>query len=439
MRTGLLRLVSASQAVADSSVKDDLNINNNSNAKQNQEIVSYYDLTSIQLKSFDEKVPWFFNACRNRLGVDWNSGHVRINIRREYLVEDSMQAVMSLSRKDLRRIWRFEFIGESGIDAGGLAREWFELITKEVFNPDRGLWIASITNQMCLQINPTSDLADPEEHLNYFRFLGRVLGKALFDQQLVSYHMVRYMYKHLLGWPISFEDLQYVDEEYYNNLKKIWDLSSEDLAAMCLDFTTIEKSFGKIENIDLIPNGSNVEVTKDNIHEYLEACFQFKLLGQIRPQLTELLLGFYDIIPESLLTIFDFQELELLMCGVPKIDMNDWKSNTEYSGLLKRNHQVVSWFWEVVEFDLDREMKARLLQFSTGTSGVPSRGFSFLQGSDGNIRKFTMHGINLTSCIYPRAHTCFNRIDLPLYKSKKQLKENLKLAIQLEATGFGLE
>jgi len=351
MRTGLLRFVAASQSVVDSNVKDEF--------QQKREIISYYDLTSIQNKSLEEKTTWFYNVCRNRLGIPWDEGHVRINIRRDYLLEDSMQSIMSLSRKDLRRVWRFEFINEAGVDAGGLAREWFELITKEVFNPDRGLWVASTSNQMCLLINPTSGLA-AEEHLIYFRFLGRVLGKALFDQQLVSYHMVRYMYKDLLGWPISFEDLQYVDEEYYNNLKKIWDLPDEDLTNMCLDFTTIEKAFGNTKHIDLIPNGSNVEVSKENISEYLEACFQFKLLGQIRPQLTELLLGFYDVVPEPLLTIFDFQELELVMCGVPEIDIGDWRENTEYSGLLTKRDKVVIWFWEVVE-ELDREMKARLL------------------------------------------------------------------------------
>jgi E3 ubiquitin-protein ligase NEDD4 len=157
--------------------------------------------------------------------------------------------------------------------------------------------------------------------------------------------------------------------------------------------------------------------------------------------MNELLLGFFDVIPEPLLTIFDFQELELLMCGLPEIDLDDWMENTEYSGEYDGtdgDHEACIWFWEVVQ-ELDQEFKARLLQFVTGTSGVPARGFGVLQGNDGNVRKFTIHGVHLNVCIYPRAHTCFNRIDLPMYTSKEELREKLKLAVTMVATGFDIE
>ena len=268
------------------------------------------------------------------------------------------------------------------------------------------------------------------------------MGKALFDQQLISGHMVRHMYKHLLGWPVQFDDLALIDEEFHANLKKIWHLSDEEIEYMCLDFTTTEKTFDTLEEIELVENGRDTDVTKDNLPEYMEACLKFRLIGRVKKQSTELLLGFFDVIPEPLLTVFDFQELELLMCGLPKIDMPDWKEHTEYMGdftFTRSRHEVVKWFWEVVENEYDQEFKARLLQFVTGTSGVPSRGFSVLQGNDGNIRKFTIHGVDLAVCLYPRAHTCFNRIDLPLYESKEQLSEKLTLAVQMEATGFGIE
>jgi len=173
------------------------------------------------------------------------------------------------------------------------------------------------------------------------------------------------------------------------------------------------------------------------------------MLDRIRPQLTELLLGFFDVIPEPLLTIFDYQELELLMCGLPVIDVDDWMTNTNYTGSFEGttangsspSHlpQAVRWFWEAVRDDFDQEMRARLLQFVTGTSGVPSRGFSVLQGNDGNIRKFTVHGVDPGHYHYPRAHTCFNRIDLPMYSSKEELLEKLRIAVSTSATGFDIE
>jgi len=320
--------------------------------------------------------------------------------------------------------------------------QWFELVTKEVFDPDMGLWMSSTTNQMSMTINPASEFCC-EDHLVYYRFLGRVIGKAMFDRQLVNGHMVKHIYKHMLGWPIQFKDLESVDEDYYRNLKQLQGMaeSGEDLEMLCLDFTTTTEVMGAKEEVELVKGGSNLEVTNDNFPEYVEACLKYKLMDCVKPQLNELLLGFFDVIPEPLLTIFDFQELELLMCGLPEIDMDDWKEHTEYSGEYDEiggDHPTCQWFWEVVS-EFDQEMKARLLQFVTGTSGVPSRGFGVLQGNDGNVRKFTIHGVPVEVCLYPRAHTCFNRIDLPLFETKAELHEKLKLAVTMSSTGFDIE
>jgi len=282
-----------------------------------------------------------------------------------------------------------------------------------------------------------------EDFLVYYRFLGRVMGKALFDGQLVVGHMVQYMYKHILGWPITLKDIEQLDEEYYNNLRQLQQLhdNGEDLELLCLDFSLTQEVMGAKEEIELVEGGKDIEVTNDNFPEYLEACLKHRMLDRVKPQMNELLLGFFDVIPEPLLTVFDFQELELLMCGLPEIDLDDWMEHTEYSGEyehLGRDYPSCRWFWEVVA-EFDQEMKARLLQFVTGTSGVPSRGFGVLQGNDGNIRKFTIHAISVDVCLYPRAHTCFNRIDLPMYETKEELRDRLKLAVTMVATGFDIE
>lgn len=256
--------------------------------------------------------------------------------------------------------------------------------------------------------------------------------------------MLPYIYKHLLGWPISFKDLKAYDEGYYATLQQIKQLadSGDDVEMiLCLDFTATVDMLGEKQQVNLIPNGEDVPVTNDNYKEYFEACLKYKMMDRIKPQLNELMLGFFDVIPEPLLTIFDYQELELLMCGLPQIDMQDWMENTEYSGdyeLVGEEYPACIWFWEVVG-EFDQEMKARLLQFVTGTSGVPSRGFAVLQGNDSNIRKFTIHGVSVDTCLYPRAHTCFNRIDLPSYETKEELEEKLKLAVTMVATGFDIE
>eukprot|EP00934_Nitzschia_sp_Nitz4_P003621 Nitzschia sp. Nitz4//scaffold265_size26576//3226//5822//NITZ4_008244-RA/size26576-augustus-gene-0.20-mRNA-1//1//CDS//3329544828//3611//frame0 len=428
MRTGTVELVPANEAVVDSKL-----------VYQNETLLSYADITNIQRKSLDEKTTWFQGIC-SQLTSPWDDGHVKVVVRRHNLLSDSVDSVMSLGREDMRKRWRIEFLGEPGIDAGGVTREWFQLVTEQLFDPDFGLWLSSVNNQMCMTINPASNISCPDDHLIYFRFLGRVMGRALFDRQLIKGHMVRHLYKHLLGWPITFEDLEAQDEGYYQSLKKF--TTMQDLSVMCLDFTITEETMGVRRDVELIPGGNMKEVTAENLPQYLEANLRYRMLDRTSPQITEILLGFFDVIPEPALTVFDPNELELILCGLPEIDMYDWECNTIYSGLFEskgKRNKVVEWFWEVVRNDFDQEMKARLLQFVTGTSGVPAKGFSVLQGNDGNIKRFAIHGVDRNSYVYPRAHTCFNRIDLPTYASKKELYEKLKAAITLSAVGFDME
>ncbi len=430
MRTGKLSLIPASHFAVESQVFND----------EGMQIVSHTDFTMTSTFTYEQKCKWFYSKC-DALKPTWeDGGHVCIKIRRQHLLEDSMNSVMSLGRPDLRKIWRFEFLKEQGKDAGGLAREWFTLITQRLMDADFGLWLSSVTNQACMTINPASEISCPEDHLIYFRFLGRVMGKAVMDQQLVVSHMVPHLYKHLLGFPITFADLENVDADLYSNLCKVEE-ERELLEHLCLDFTLQEETrLGLVKQVDLIPNGSNIDVTSDNLPEYLEANLKHRMLTRIQPQLTELLLGFYDVLPEPLLLIFDYYEFELLMCGLPKIEIHDWKSNTLYSGLFSSpSNNTCIWFWQIVENEYSKEQMARLLQFVTGTSGVPSRGFSVLQGNDGNIKKFTLHGITASTSIYPRAHTCFNRLDLPIYSTKAELRERLKFSISTSATGFDME
>jgi hypothetical protein len=281
-----------------------------------EELLSFNDLNRASKLSFEDRLKWFRSTCK-RLMVEWNEGHMRMNVRRDYLLSDSMAAVMSLSAKDLRKVWRFEFIGEPGIDTGNLAAEWYELVTKEIFDPMMGLWQPSSTDQMRLQINSASEICCPEDHLYYFRFIGRVLGKALFDGHNVKGHLAKYMYKYMLGWPIMFSDLKDLDEDYHNFLRGLNNDMGADIECIGLNFSVSEDILGENITVELIPGGSNIDVTEDNLPEYLEACLKYRLLNQCEYQTNELLLGFFDVIPQSLLSVFDYEELELLLCEKP--------------------------------------------------------------------------------------------------------------------------
>ena len=396
------------------------------------------DLARHVTAPFQTKEAWFRGQI-SQLSVPWEDGHIRINVRRSNLLVDAMEAVMSVKKEDMRKIFRFEFQNEPGIDAGGVAREWFQLVSEQLFNPDVALFSYSAINQMCMQINPMSGFCN-EEHLRYFHFCGRLFGKALFDRQIVNAHLVQNLYKQILGWPVLVDDLESLDADVHQNLVKLLDL--EDVSVCDLDFTASVNAMGEHKEEELKPNGADFPVTNENLEEYLGLQVQYRLMDRISEQVKHLLIGFYDVIDEPLLSVFDFQELELLLCGLPDIDVGDWKLHSEYTGEFEKkgmSHKIVKYFWEVVEEDFSVEQRARLLQFVTGTSGVPASGFAMLQGNDGSIRKFTVHSITKAQSIFPRAHTCFNRIDLPLYESKKELKKYLTLAVQMECTGFDID
>jgi hypothetical protein len=397
--------------------------------------VNYQELSSVALLPFQQKCEWIRNQFSS-LRVPWEDGHIKLKVRRASILSDSIEGLESIQGADMHKTFRFEFLGEPGLDAGGVAREWYTLISQQLFNPDLGLFLYSSANQMCMHINPNSSIAN-ERHLKSFHFAGRVLGKALMDGQIIPVHLVQPLYKHLMGFPITLRDLEHIDSEVYRSLIDLLDI--DDVSMLYLDFSVTEDRLGLQMTIPLVPGGSDILVTNENIVEYLKEQLKYRLLGRYKEQLRELLKGFYDVVPEPLLAVLNFQELELLLHGLPNIDLDDWQKHTDYTGEFVGNtdHKVIKWFWEIIR-SYSQENRAKLLQFSTGTSGVPVQGFGFLQGNDGNIRRFTIHGDKNVK-IFPRSHTCFNRIDMPIYANKAEMQKYLTLAIQCESTGFGIE
>lgn len=147
---------------------------------------------------------------------------------------------------------------------------------------------------------------------------------------------------------------------------------------------------------ELKPDGGDVLVNDQNKEEYLQLRLRHRMLDSVKPQLEMFLTGFYEVLPPELLCVFDYQELELLMCGIPDLDVADWKKNTEYLGVYNRPgkdlHKVIKWFWEEVA-EMTSEERVRLLQFVTGSARLPAHGFKALQSNDGNFRKFNIQSI----------------------------------------------
>ena len=237
----------------------------------------------------------------------------------------------------------------------------------------------------------------------------------------------------MLGKKIGIKDMESIDTEYYNSLK--W-IKENDPTELWLDFTVEEEHFGTTVSKELKPGGEKISVTNENKDEYIKLIITWRLISRIRQQMGQFLAGFNDVVPLHAIKIFDERELELLMCGIASIDVKDWQQNTVYKGDYDPQHVVIQWFWRMVLL-LNNEMRSRLLQFVTGTSRVPMNGFKELYGSNGP-QKFTIERWgNVES--FPRAHTCFNRLDLPPYKSYEELKDHMLRAIEYSEGFAGVD
>jgi len=182
------------------------------------------------------------------------------------------------------------------------------------------------------------------DHLSYFRFVGRLIGMAIYHEYHLDIRFPSFIYKEILGLPMTKEDLQYLDPEFHKNLNWILENNIENID-LDLHFTTEHQIFGNIEQIELKPGGSKIPVQENNKTEYVNLMTQYFMKMAIADQLDSILKGLYEMIPKCWLGVFNVNELELLTCGLPCIDLEDWEKNTLYVGYSVESPQI-KWFWK---------------------------------------------------------------------------------------------
>lgn len=378
---------------------------------------------------FDVKRQWFRTCLRRlRQHASRRHGGLRLHIRRKHVFEDAYHQLTVRNAEEMRGRLSITFRDEEGVDAGGLSREFFAILAKEMFNPNYALF-TSTEDGCTFQPNPNSSI-NPD-HLHYFRFVGRIVGKAISDGYLLDAHFTRSLYKHMLGVKPTHHDMEAIDPDYYKNLKLILEHNLDDIG-LELTFSIEDHSFGRLQTIDLLPNGRNIKVTEESKEQYVSLVCQHRMTTSIKSQIKAFLEGFHEMVRPELIAIFTAKELELLISGLPDIDIFDLKKHTTYQGYRSTDKEM-EWFWNVMT-SLTRSQKAAFLQFVTGSSKVPLNGFAELQGMRG-IQRFSIHRVGASSAL-PAAHTCFNQLDLPVYQNEEELKEKLLLAIEEGAGSF---
>ncbi|CUA75157.1 ubiquitin-protein ligase E3 C [Rhizoctonia solani] len=358
-------------------------------------------------------------------------GRANAVVRRGRVAEDGFKALSNM-RTDMKLPISITFIDqwgqeEAGIDGGGVFKEFLTSLVKEVFDSDRGLWLAN--KQQELYPNP-HPYAKESGQLEWFRFVGRVLGKALYDGILVDVAFAPFFLAKMLGRESYLNDLASLDPELYQGLMflKNYKTNPEELS---LNFTVTDDFLGEVTVTNLVPNGVDKPVTAENRYLYILMVAHYRLRTQIRKQTDAFMEGLADIIDAKWLRMFNQEELQMLIGGTPdSIDVDDLRANCVYGGLYDESHEVIERFWKVVNA-LNQDQRRALLRFVTSCSRPPLLGFKELNP------RFAIRDASSDDQRLPTSSTCVNLLKLPRYSSEHIMREKILQAISSNA-GFDL-
>ncbi|CAK8677423.1 apoptosis-resistant E3 ubiquitin protein ligase 1-like isoform X2 [Clavelina lepadiformis] len=396
-----------------------------------------------QSQSFEAKVNHFNAQLREHHKLDRGSRKkIELKIDRDDLLHSSFKATKHLSTYDWCQQFIIHFKNENGLDWGGLNREWLFLLCKTIFG--RGSEESDGTATESSMFRTMKD--DPQALVlpncasgykaKYFEFAGKIVGKCLLESAIggenarqVAGRFARSFLAQMIGLPVTYMYFESDDPDLY--MTKVEYVIDNDVTDMELTFSEeVYTAGGALEmTIDLVPHGSKVLVTNSNKHKYLNRVAQYRLSDSIKDEVESFIKGLTSLVPDNLLSVFDENELELVMCGVTKISVDDLKENSTTNG--PRFGPTCNWFWAAVT-SFSQDELARLLQFTTGCSQLPPDGFKALEP------RFKLSIVDYNTGGLPTAHTCFNEICMPHYDSYEDLHRMLRIAITEGATGFGI-
>nr|XP_023395582.1 ubiquitin-protein ligase E3C [Loxodonta africana] len=360
---------------------------------------------------------------------------INVTIRRNYIYEDAYDKLSPENEPDLKKRIRVHLLNahgldEAGIDGGGIFREFLNELLKSGFNPNQGFF--KTTNEGLLYPNPAAQMLVGDSFARHYYFLGRMLGKALYENMLVELPFASFFLSKLLGTSadVDIHHLASLDPEVYKNLLFLKSYEG-DVEELGLNFTVVNNDLGEAQVVELKFGGKDIPVTSANRIAYIHLVADYRLNKQIRQHCLAFRQGLANVVNLEWLRMFDQQEIQVLISGaqVP-ISLEDLKSFTNYSGGYSADHPVIKIFWRVVEGFTDAE-KRKLLKFVTSCSRPPLLGFKELYPA------FCIHNGGSDLERLPTASTCMNLLKLPEFYDETLLRSKLLYAIEC-AAGFEL-
>lgn len=250
---------------------------------------------------FDNKRKYFYR--RIYPSSDQATQSISLSVRRDQVFLDSYKALYFKTAEEIKRSrLNVRFQGEEGVDAGGVTREWFQVLSRQIFNPDYALFSPVASDTTTFHPNRTS-WVNPE-HLSFFKFIGRIIGKAIYDLRVLDCHFSRAVYKKILGKAVSIKDMETLDLDYYKSL--VWMLENDITDIITETFSIEAEDYGEQKVIDLKPGGRDIPVTEDNKREYVNLVVDYRLLRSVQDQMTAFLEGKFEKNNCVLFTIINF-------------------------------------------------------------------------------------------------------------------------------------
>ena len=386
---------------------------------------------SIQ-ETLEDKITKLKSEIKSKK-ISWEEGFCQLNLTRNNLLKESMAQIQNVN---LKKELKINFKGEVSYDAGGIMREWFTTIFQTLEADKLKLFIISDSNEFSYIINPF--LSHNKENLEYFAFIGKLIAKALFDNITVNICFNKLIYKMILQEEINFNDLLFIDYTLYTSLKNLKEIGLSQNNNLEVYYSIEMKDvYNHTHSLELVNKGREIPLT--NIDDYIKKRINF-MIGLYEPFIKEIRDNIYAYFSKEVITSFTSDEFELILNGRPFIDIEEWKIFTEYKEPYNANHYIIKWFWDILK-DLNQKELSNILLFSTGSGRVPLGGFAVLESNRGNISRFRIEMLPYEKGCknFIKAHTCFNRIDIPLYKNKEEMVEMIKFIANQEILGFGID
>lgn len=343
-------------------------------------------------------------------------------VQRDNLVRDTLTQLQGKNPNDFKKPLKVIFQGEEAVDEGGVRKEFFMLLLREVMDPIYGMFKTYSSN---LQWFNSSTFEGP----NMFHMIGTLCGLAIYNFTIIDLHFPLALFKKLLKKQVLLDDLLELMPDVGRNLQSLLEYEGDDFEDLfCLNFEIMQDLYGETKPVELCPGGKNKEVDNGNKHEYVNLYVDFLLNKSVHEQFTAFSEGFHSVCGGVVLDLFHPQELQAMVVGNENYDFEELEKNTTYKGEYFRQHKTINFFWEVFH-EMSLVDKKKFLLFLTGSDRIPVFGMKYL--------KMIIQPTGGGEDFLPVAHTCFNVLDLPKYTTRETLKQKLLLAIQ-QTEGFGL-